>query len=80
MKQAKQRVNIAIETQLNHAYYDNWRESLEDYGYYYCSYLNKIETEEEYFNYLSQSYAESPNYVERLKKIIDSLNLKKEFN
>lgn len=80
MKQAKQRVNIAVETQLNHAYYDNWRESLEDYGYYYCSYLNKIETEEEYFNYLSQSYAESPNYVERLKKIIDSLNLKKEFN
>lgn len=80
MKQAKQRVNTAVETQLNHAYYENWRESLEDYGYYYCSYLNKINTEEEYFNYLAQNYAESPQYVKRLKKIIDSLKLKKEFN
>lgn len=80
MREAIKRISTAKETQNKHAYYNNWRESLEDYGYYYCTYLNKFDTEEEYFDYLSQYYAEDPLYVHRLKQIIAKENLRKVFN
>lgn len=79
MRKANKRITTSKEAHNNYAYYDNWRESLEDYGYYYSTYLNKINTEEEYYNYLSQYYAEDPEYVFKLKKIIDSCNLKNLF-
>lgn len=80
MKQARQRVNLAKGTERGHAYYNTWQESLYDYALYYGVYLNKIRTEEEYFEYLSQYYAEDPNYVENLKQLIKKHNLKQYFN
>jgi uncharacterized FlgJ-related protein len=80
MREARMRINTAVRTERYHAYYNNWRESLEDYGYYYSSYLRNINTENEYYDYLSQYYAEAENYVESLKRIIDEYELKKVFD
>lgn len=63
--------------QHGHAFYENWRESVLDYALYSATYLKNIKTEDEYFNYLSQYYAEDTNYIIKLKKIIDVKKLKK---
>jgi uncharacterized FlgJ-related protein len=76
MREAKVRITVSSGTNLNHAYYNNWEESLEDYAYYYSTYLSKIKTEEEFFTYLSQNYAESGDYVKNLKNVIEKNKLK----
>jgi hypothetical protein len=79
MKQARQRVNTAKGTQNNHAYYDSWEESVYDYAFYQCRYLGGIHTEEEYFRYLNASYAEDPNYVSKVKSVIEKQKLRELF-
>jgi hypothetical protein len=79
MREAKQRITTAQGTENNHAYYASWGESVYDYAFYQCRYLSGINTEEQYFQYLSQSYAENPNYVSILKDIIAKENLKAQF-
>jgi|TARA_R110000823_G_scaffold258290_1_gene379772 uncharacterized FlgJ-related protein len=80
MKQANRRVNTAKGTQNNHAFYTSWEESVYDYAFYQCRYLGSIQTEAEYFQYLSNSYAENDEYVQILKKTIQTNNLKQFFN
>jgi uncharacterized FlgJ-related protein len=79
MREAAQRANLAKGTNRNHAYYDNWQDSLLDYALYYSTYLYGIKTEGEYFEYLRQNYAEDRTYVDRLKEIIKKRNLKSLF-
>lgn len=80
MKQATLRINTAKGTQYSHAYYDNWKESLYDYAFYQCRYLSDIQTEEQYYIYLSKTYAEAADkYVVALKDVIQSRDLKKKF-
>jgi hypothetical protein len=79
MKEAYVRVHTAKGTQHNHAYYDNWEESVYDYAFYQCRYLSSIKTEEEYFQYLSKSYAEAPDYVQSLNRVITNENLREKF-
>jgi len=79
MKQAKIRVCTAKGTNLGHAYYDNWVESVYDYALYQSSYLRDLKSEDSYFNYLGSNYAEDPNYVKSLKRVIRKNNLKKLF-
>jgi uncharacterized FlgJ-related protein len=80
MKQATVRINTAKGTENGHAFYDNWYQSLYDYAFYQCRYLSNINTEEEYFLYLSSSYAEAGNgYIKLLKDIISTENLKDKF-
>jgi hypothetical protein len=79
MREAKQRITTAQGTENNHAYYASWGESVYDYAFYQCRYLSGINTEEQYFQYLSQSYAENPNYVSILKDMIVKENLKAKF-
>ena len=76
MKQANIRINTAIGTNLNHAYYENWQESLYDYAFYQCRYMSGVHSEEDYFLTLGASYAEADNYVQALKNIIEKENLK----
>jgi hypothetical protein len=80
MREAKVRLNLAIGTQHSHAYYDSWESSLLDYALYASSYLKDINTEEKYFDYLGKNYAEDPNYVSKLRKIIEERDLKNKFN
>jgi len=70
MKEAKQRPTTNKGTENNHAYYDNWKESVVDYALYQSNYLSKLKTEEEYLQYLSQNYAEDPNYVSKIRLIL----------
>ncbi len=79
MKQASQRINTAEGTQHGHAYYDTWLESVYDYALYSSTYLHKIKNERDYFDYLSQSYAEDPNYIKSLQNLIEKENLKSKF-
>jgi len=79
MREAHQRITTAKGTENNHAYYHTWYESVLDYSFYQCKYLSNITTEELYFDYLSQSYAENPNYVSILKDMINRENLKMRF-
>lgn len=80
MKEAVKRVNLSHGTQYNHAFYGNWMDSVYDYALYYASYLSRLSTEEEYFNFLSDFYAADPAYVAKLKEIINKENLKSLFN
>ena len=75
MREAVVRLNTAKGTQYNHAYYDNWKESVFDYALYSSTYLSKLRTEDTYFEYLSQNYAENPEYVSKLKFIIKNEKL-----
>lgn len=70
MKEAKQRLTTNRGTENNHAFYDNWKQSVQDYALYAATYLSKIKTEGEYLEYLGQNYAEDPNYVSKIKAII----------
>lgn len=80
MREAKLRANLAKGTNRNHAYYDSWQDCVLDYALYYSTYLYKIKTEGEYFEYLRQNYAEDPTYVQRLKEMIKKQDLKNKFN
>ena len=76
MKQATVRINTANGTQNGHAYYDDWYQSVYDYAFYQCRYLGGISTEEDYYAYLSQNYAEAGNYVQILKNVVEKEKLK----
>lgn len=79
MKEAKLRATLAQGTNRGHAHYNSWQESVYDYAMFYNSYLRKINTEGEYYEYLRQNYAEDPTYVQRLKSIISKKKLKQRF-
>lgn len=70
MKVAKQRPTTNKGEQDNHAIYDNWRESVQDYAMFSAAYLNDIKTEEEYFAYLKANYAEDTTYITKVKTLI----------
>lgn len=80
MRQAVKRITKAHYTQYDYAYYKNWIESLDDYALYSSTYLFPLKTENDYFNYLSQNYAEDTQYIAKLKHIITSMKLKSKFN
>lgn len=79
MKEARARSTTAKGTQLGHAYYDNWKESVMDYALYQNAYLNKLRTEKSYLNYLDKNYAEAKNYDKALLEIIERHQLKELF-
>ena len=76
MKQANVRINTALGTQNNHAYYETWMESIYDYAFYQCRYLGGIKTEDEYYAYLDKSYAENEDYVKIIKSVVEKEQLK----
>lgn len=80
MKRARARITTAIGTNKNHAEYNTWRESIYDYAFYQNRYLNKIKTEREYYQYLAASYAEDPNYISKVKSMVERHKLKQLFN
>lgn len=80
MKEAKIRINVAKGTNRGHAYYHNWSESVIDYALYSSTYLSDLNTEDEYYQYLQEYYAEDDEYVKNLKRIINKEKLIKLFN
>jgi len=79
MKEAKSRITTAIGTNKNHAEYNTWRESVYDYAFYQSRYLGRIRSESEYYQYLNASYAEDPNYIAKVKQMVERQELKQLF-
>ncbi len=71
MKCAKLRPTTNKGENKGHAYFDTWRDCVVDYAFYSATYLNDIRSEAEYLDYLRQNYAEDPNYVDKVKQIIE---------
>jgi len=80
MKEAKQRTTTARGTNLGHAYYDNWKESILDYAIFQSAYLRDLKTEEQYLSYLGANYAEASNYELAVTNMIKNEKLKELFN
>jgi hypothetical protein len=70
MKVATKRPTTNKGQENNHAYYNNWKESVIDYAFYSAQYLSDIKTEKEYLEYLRQSYAQDTGYVNKIISII----------
>jgi hypothetical protein len=71
MKAAALRPTTNIGTNLGHANFSTWKDCVLDYAFYYASYLREVKTEEQYYAYLGRNYAEDPNYVSKLKNIVE---------
>jgi len=80
MKEAKQRTTTARGTNLGHAYYDNWKESILDYAIFQSAYLRDLKTEEQYLSYLGANYAEASNYKVAVQNMVKNEKLKELFN
>lgn len=70
MKCATRRMTTHQGEQFGHAYFNSWQDCVTDYAYFQRTYAWHIETEEQYFQYLADNYAEDPLYVDKLKVII----------
>jgi flagellum-specific peptidoglycan hydrolase FlgJ len=73
MKEAKRRPTTNKGTQNGHAYFESWKDCVIDYAFYQAAYLNSLKTEDQYYQYLSASYAEDPNYVTKVRQMANSL-------
>ena len=73
MREAISRVSTNHGTNLNHAVYHHWRESVLDYALYQSAYLSDLKTPEQYYNYLFQHYAEDKTYVSKVKEIAETI-------
>ena len=80
MKQARARCTTARGTELNHAFYDNWKESVYDYAFFQSRYLNDLRTESAYLDYLDRNYAEAPEYDKAILRVIENQNLRELFS
>lgn len=74
MKCAKQRPSTNTGENRGHAYFNNWKDCVIDYAFYQARYLSKINSEQEYLDYLKQNYAEDTLYVQKLLNIIEKNN------
>jgi uncharacterized FlgJ-related protein len=78
LREAKQRLTTSRGTHLNHAYYNNWKESVLDRLLYETKYLGKL-NREQYLLYLDRVYAESGGYDKALEDVVRKNKLKEKF-
>ncbi len=79
MKMANRRCKTAKGTNLGHAYYDDWKESVMDYALFQSAYLRDLKTEKSYLNYLDKNYAMGSNYDKKVVEVINKNNLRELF-
>lgn len=80
MKFPNNRLTTASGVNLGHAYYTNWQQSVYDYAIFQSRYLYKLDTENQYLNYLDKNYAMKEDYDEIIKRVVNRYNLRKQFN
>jgi hypothetical protein len=76
MRHPAQRLTVSLGQKNGYARYRNWAYSVIDYGLWQRRYAYDL-TEEEYLTKLSNTYAEDPNYVSKVKNIAKNLENKK---
>lgn len=74
MKYPGSRETTATGTNLNHAVFDTWEDSVEDYKIWQQTYASG-KSRKEYFAYLNECYSANDEYSSLLKDIIKSQNL-----
>ena len=70
MKLAAKRPTLAKGIEMDHAFYENWRDCVLDYAFYQARYLSNIKTREDYMKYLAANYAEDPQYLQKVSTLI----------
>ena len=66
------RKTTAIKSHKNHALYNNWKSSVDDYLLWQQMFkLTPTETKEDYFTLLSKKYSTSKKYIQTLKLILE---------
>lgn len=56
--------------------YNNWKESVTDYVLWQFSHKVDKLTQEDYLTYLGKIYAEDPNYVSKIRKMLKEINFR----
>lgn len=69
MKMPKRRLTTAIGTYNGYATYETWIDSIEDYGIWQQHHKRKY-TKEGYLCFINRIYAEDPQYIAKVRKII----------
>ena len=72
MRHPAQRLTVSLGQKNGYARYRNWAYSVIDYGLWQRKYAYDL-TEDEYLTKLSNTYAEDPNYVSKVKNIAKNL-------
>ena len=68
MRQPGNRITTAIGSNLNHAVYNTWQESVIDYAIYQSTYLKNMDRKQ-YLLYLHNNYAENKNYINLINQL-----------
>ena len=72
MRLPERRPTVALYSNKGYSVYNCWTNSVEDYKLFQdFIFKKKKKTRDEYFDYLDRIYAEDPNYVPFLKKVIE---------
>lgn len=74
MKLATQRVRYSTGEKLNHATYETWRRSVDDYAIRQAVEYSGIHREAEYYQCLKQ-YAEDSTYASKIKEMADKCKI-----
>lgn len=77
MKVAKSRFTLAIDDNLNHAVFKNWKDCVKDRLIYDALYVNNL-TRAQYLGFLDKRYARAggTNYSKLINQVIRSKNIK----
>lgn len=76
MRHPAQRLTVSLGNKNGYARYRNWAYSILDYALWQRRYTWNL-TEEEYLTKLSNTYAEDPNYISKVKNIAKNLENEK---
>lgn len=81
MRFPERRPTVALSKNRGYSVYNCWIDSVKDYKLFQEFLFRKKEkTRDEYFDYLNRVYAEDPNYVPFLKKVIEDNKIIVEYN
>lgn len=81
MRFPERRPTVALSENRGYSVYDCWTDSVKDYKLFQdFLFRRKEKNRDEYFDYLNRIYAEDPNYVPFLKKVIEDNKIIVEYN
>ena len=80
LRKARRRLTTALSEKNGYAYYRDWVDCVFDIGMWQSTFACNITSETEYFQILSEKYAEDTQYIEKLKNIIKKEKLMKIFD
>lgn len=77
MKVATSRVTTGGGDSGSYKFYSNWTEGLDDYIFWQFAHNTDKMTDTEYLSYVGKVYAEDPNYLLKIDKLLKTIDYKK---